>query len=755
MGFSFDEKAISRVHLIGTVLVVGCLVLGLGFFFVRQITAEAEDAIRALEVQELQKSQDLLVQQVETAKGFLTTLRLQTEEVLKHEIREQVDEAHALAQAIYDQEKGRRSEEDIKRLITEALRPLRFFDGKGYFFIDGMDGSCVLLPIGPSREGSSLLNNRDDTGHYIMRGLIEAARKPVGEGYSRYRWYAPGDPEKMAAKIAYVRHFAPFDWLIGTGQYVAEVEDRLKVSALDRIRLFRFGRDASGYIVVIDDRERILVSPSRPWNEGKTVSDLEPEQRNAARPIVEQGRKGDGFIRYDWAREGGSGAVSTKLSYVSRLEDWNWTLAAGVYLDEISVKSDERRAALARSIEDKRKLTLAALAIGLGVALAAGIFFSRLVARLVARYKLDLTHQNDQLRRSARDLFLINSIVDSSAELAFLADGEWNLIYANPFALEKLGWSLDQMSGRRLDAIADSLAVPAADGDRHSWRFEAALPTHDGRALPVEVLARDLLHEGVLYHVALARDITERQRWEADLCAKTAQLEHSNADLEQFAYVASHDLREPLRMVSSYLSLLERRYGQLLDSDGLEFLGFAKDGAQRLDRLVLDLLEFSRIDRRGSPLAPMPVRPAVDVAARNLSVAMAEGGATLVLEDALDRAVVLGDSGQITRLLQNLIGNAIKYRSDGRPPRIVIGCRRDGACWELSVSDNGIGIEPQYFERIFGIFQRLHTRDRFEGTGIGLAIAKKIVERHGGRIWVDSRPGEGSSFHFTLPAAAA
>ena len=217
---------------------------------------------------------------------------------------------------------------------------------------------------------------------------------------------------------------------------------------------------------------------------------------------------------------------------------------------------------------------------------------------------------------------------------------------------------------------------------------------------------------------------------------------------------ASHDLREPLRMISSYISLIERRYGQLLDADGMEFLRYAGEGARRMDRLVLGLLDFARIDRRGEPLVPMPLGVALTEALADLRMAANDSGARIEVAPALHGAMVLGDQHQVSRLFQNLIGNAIKYRADGRPPVIRVSAENGGGEWTVGVADNGIGVEPQHFERIFGIFQRLHARDRYDGTGIGLAVARKIVERHRGRIWVESEAGGGTTFRFTLPAAS-
>jgi two-component system, chemotaxis family, sensor kinase Cph1 len=225
------------------------------------------------------------------------------------------------------------------------------------------------------------------------------------------------------------------------------------------------------------------------------------------------------------------------------------------------------------------------------------------------------------------------------------------------------------------------------------------------------------------------------------------ELRRSNQELEQFAYVASHDLQEPLRMVSSYTQLLARRYRGQLDDAADEFIGYAVDGANRMQTLINDLLAYSRVGTRGKPLAPIDMATLFEAARANMRVAIEESGAKVSYE-ALP--TVMGDTTQLMQLLQNLIGNAIKFRDENRTPEIRVGAERRDGEWLFSVSDNGIGIEEQYLERIFVIFQRLHNRTEYPGTGIGLAVCKKIVERHGGKIWVESKPYEGSTFYFTL-----
>lgn len=245
---------------------------------------------------------------------------------------------------------------------------------------------------------------------------------------------------------------------------------------------------------------------------------------------------------------------------------------------------------------------------------------------------------------------------------------------------------------------------------------------------------------------AIAQGV-ERRRAELALEEHARELARSNADLEQFAYVASHDLQEPLRMVASYVQLLERRYKDKLDDDARDFIGFAVEGVTRMRGLIEDLLAYSRVGTRGRVPTAIQLDEVVTTAEKNLERAIADSGA-VITRDELPQ--LLADQAQLVQLFQNLIGNAIKFRRQ-EPPRVHVGARRDGKDWVLSVADNGLGIDPRYFERIFVIFQRLNPREQYPGSGIGLAIAKKIVERHGGRIWVESTPGQGSTIAFTLP----
>jgi PAS domain S-box-containing protein len=288
--------------------------------------------------------------------------------------------------------------------------------------------------------------------------------------------------------------------------------------------------------------------------------------------------------------------------------------------------------------------------------------------------------------------------------------------------------------------------------ERHEpfWDLELQRQKPDGTSVWLSISGEPVFDTKKTFrgYRGVGTDITERKGAQEILRAAHDELARSNAELQQFAYVASHDLQEPLRMIGSYTQLLEKRYSDKLDQDAREFMDFIVDGATRMKQLIEDLLAYSRVGTRAKDLRPVQMQAALDKALVNLRAAIDASGAAIT-HGALPE--VHADETQLVQLLQNLIGNAIKFRKKEQPLEIRVGAEDARGEWRLSVSDNGIGIEPQYFERIFMVFQRLHTRDEYAGTGIGLAICKKVVDRHGGRLWIESGLGKGSTFHFTLP----
>ncbi len=325
----------------------------------------------------------------------------------------------------------------------------------------------------------------------------------------------------------------------------------------------------------------------------------------------------------------------------------------------------------------------------------------------------------------------------------------------NEAATTRYGYSRDEFLAMQ---VTDLLPPEEAERMRADYRqrkegrylVETRHRIKNGGFIDVHLTSDCMELAGRQVRLVVAQDISERKRAEEALQQRTMELERSNADLEQFAYVASHDLQEPLRMVASFTQLLADRYGSNLDDEAREFISFAVEGANRMQALIEGLLSFARVKTRAKELRPIDSGAALQRSLRSLRVALQESGAEVSSEPL---PIVLADEPQIEQLFQNLIGNALKFRSQSTPPHVRVSAQPNGTECTFAVRDNGIGIDPRFNERIFAIFQRLHSRSEYPGTGIGLAICKKIVERHGGRIWVESEVGQGATFYFTLPIA--
>jgi PAS domain S-box-containing protein len=364
----------------------------------------------------------------------------------------------------------------------------------------------------------------------------------------------------------------------------------------------------------------------------------------------------------------------------------------------------------------------------------------RLLARMEGRYR--------GLLEAAPDAMVV---VNQAGEIVLL----------NLQAEKRFGYRHNELLGQKVKKIipqgfaerliADELrSSEDALAQQIGTGIELQGRCRNGSDFPIELMLSPLGSGDEILVTAAIRDITNRKIAQAHLLQKVEELNRSNEELGQFAYIASHDLQEPLRMVASYTTLLGRRYKGKLDADADEFIGFAVDAAGRMQRLIQDLLTYSRVGSAGKKLSETSSEGALQQALVNLHAAIEENSA-LVTHDPLP--MVLADEVQLVQLFQNLVGNGIKYRRPGVVEIHIAAEHNGGQRWKFSVQDNGLGIEPQYFDKIFGMFQRLHKRTEYEGTGIGLAVCKRIVERHGGKISVESQPGQGSTFQFELAAS--
>ncbi len=380
----------------------------------------------------------------------------------------------------------------------------------------------------------------------------------------------------------------------------------------------------------------------------------------------------------------------------------------------------------------------------------------------------DQRHAREALRKSERELQLT---LDATTEGIWKWDFETNELYFSPRYYTMLGYEPNEFPANfeswqsllHPDDVDAAIAVSATylqtkpDTYTNQFRMRTKQGTYRWIHTDARVVERDAQGKAIRM-IGNHRDITERKNAEDELRRSAAALQRSNAELQQFAYTVSHDLKEPLRMVKEYLKLLKQNYQGQLDADADDFIHFAVDGAVRMERLIEDLLEYARVDRREQPLILVNCEDVLHQTLDILKLTIVETEAQIT-HDPLP--TVKGDATQLVQVFQNLISNALKFqpRTNGvggqekRPPTVHITAREKASNWVFAVQDNGIGIEDAYLTQIFGVFQRLHTRAEYDGTGIGLATCKKIVERHGGEIWVESDVGEGSTFYFTLPKA--
>jgi PAS domain S-box-containing protein len=352
---------------------------------------------------------------------------------------------------------------------------------------------------------------------------------------------------------------------------------------------------------------------------------------------------------------------------------------------------------------------------------------------------------------------LLRAIVETAVDGIITIDENGLIRSFNLAATRLFGYMPDEVIGRNVNIL-----MPEPYHEEHDGYLRNYLGTgikkiigigrevvgrrKDGTQFPVDLAVSETILGARRIFIGVVRDITERKRVNSDLARQAEELARSNVELERFAYVASHDLQEPMRTVSSFATLLERRCGDQLNGEAAEYLKYITDGVVRMQTLIQDLLAYSRVSSQGAAFAPADCNEIVEKVRGNLK-ALIDVKHAQVVSDHLP--LVIADATQLGQLFQNLLGNALKFHGL-RFPRIRIGVQEESAFWHFSVSDNGIGIAAEYFDRIFIIFQRLHTIEEYGGTGIGLAICKKIVERHGGRIWVESVVGEGSTFHFTI-----
>lgn len=520
MDLSVNETTMPRLHLIGTLSLLLVVTLAMAGFFSWQSVQNHRAALERIEAVIHQQQRTRLSSETQSAVDYLEFLRQRTESVLRRSIVEQVDVAMQMVEAIHARESAHRPAAEVQRLIREALRPARFFEGRGYFFIDDMDGSFVLLPTAPQYEGRAGIDNRDGTGHYIMRGLIEAARKPQGEGFSRYQWYRPDAPQTMAEKMAYVRLFEPYQWLIGTGDYLYEWEDRQKKEAMQRLRALRFG--SSGSIGLLDRDGRSLISPNNPALEGLKPEQMPAHERKALQTLFATAQAGGGFVEYDWPRkkspDDSNTEVGRKTALVSVYEPWGWIIVTTTFNDELQSTLHAETYAQEQGNSQQRLQLALVLAAVAALGIMGSFVFSRWSKQLFARYHQELAQAQADLR--------IAAIAFDSQEGIFVTDPQGVILRVNHSFTDITGYPAEEAIGQT-PALLKSGRHDAhfyqkmRDTVNHTggWHGEVWNRRKNGTIFPewLTITAVKTDDGTVTHYVSTLTDITQRKAAEEEI----------------------------------------------------------------------------------------------------------------------------------------------------------------------------------------------------------------------------------------------
>lgn len=558
-----------------------------------------------------QLQQDLLEQQrnrlkteLDDAERYIQLNYQQAEKHLMLESKAQTRQALQLMDTLYQRYHQQLPEAEMKQMLVESVRNIRFFKNRGYYFIDDMEGICILLPTAPQIEGKSLYDNQDDTGHYIMRGLIEAVSNPDGAGFSRYRWYPPGNKVSMADKIAYVELFKPYNWIVGTGDYLYRFQDDLQPHILHHIRNIRFGKN--GYIAVINESGVVLASAGAPTLENMHYNQFGSYQDQISiRQILKSAEAGGGFISYDWYRPGSADSVQ-KISLVRPLNRWGWILVAGFYEDDLDLLLQEQQRTLDEALEqNENSLIFSILVIG-AIALLITRYYGGWLRGRFNSYHQSLTAQQKALQKTAESLQLSGRVVESAYEGIAVCDANNRIIQVNSAFSRITGYSEDEVIGKEPTLLASG---------RHSeefyqhmwdslkkqgyWRGEIWNRRKSGEVYPewLSIIVSCNDQGEVQNYIATFTDITQRKELENQLrhLAETDPLT-GLANRRTLMFCLNHDLAAVNRYMSADIALM------FIDLDHFKAIN-DNYGHDLGDKVLLEVAKRLQANVRESDLA--------------------------------------------------------------------------------------------------------------------------------------------------------
>ncbi|WP_432472975.1 cache domain-containing protein [Amphritea sp. HPY] len=452
MSLHISPHRISRYILWGVSAIVIIMLIAIVAYFIVNDRQYYQQQLDSLQQTFLEEQRLRLNDELDDAETFIQLSNASAEETLRHESQSQVRQALSVMRSIYEQQQHKMPEAELQQLLIESVRDLRFFNGRGYIFIDDMNGVCILLPTAPGLEGTSLYDNQDDTGHYIMRGLIDAVRNPEQSGFSRYRWYPPENEEEMADKIAYVERFQSYNWIVGGGDYIYRIEQDLQLTILRHLKNIRF--DNNGYIAVLKNNGVVQASAASPQLEGMHFEQFSnASDQESARRVLEIAKDGGGYLYYDWTLPG-QAKRGTKLSLVRPLKHWDWILVAGIYEDDIESLIQAQKDELDRQLQENTRKLLLLLVILCAAVLMVTRLFSRWLSSQFDNYHSSIEQQKNQLVEYAQSMELSARIVEAAYEGIAVMDRDNKILQVNDAFSRITGYSSDEAVGQNPKLLA-------------------------------------------------------------------------------------------------------------------------------------------------------------------------------------------------------------------------------------------------------------------------------------------------------------
>lgn len=728
-----------------------------------------------------------LQSEVDHVLRYIDYKKLSTEIDLKQSIKDQVYNAHEIANGIYTTYKDSKSEAELKEIIREAIRPMLFNEGRGYFFIYDLDGTTVLLPFSPHLEGQNLWDLQDSVGTYIIRTTAKMVREQ-GEGFQRWYWYKPGDTSKKYEKIGFSKYFEPFDWWIGTGEYIEDFTRDVQNETLEWISAVRFGQD--GYIFVCDFDGNVLAHENSHFVGYNAIQN--PRNSDGAKIVSDLIRisrqEGGGFLEYDGIADPTTGQRAPRISHTQAVKDWRWTVGAGVFVDSINVAIEAKRQDLVQGITKKVLVSLSLLAILLvilGIILkyistkaAAHIavftrFFQQASSESIkiddqavyfSEFKLlaESANQMVEARKKTDGELLelrnyLSNIIDSMPSILIGVDSECRVTQWNKTAEQHTGISPDAAYGKALPEVFPEIAdqmesISQAISERKIQRISRAPQPRDTGMHYEDMTFYPLAASGVEGAVIRIDDVTKEHKLEMEL-----RHGHKMDAIGQLAGGVAHDFNNLLSGILGASELLEIKLGN--DKSSLGLIDTIKNATESAAGLTRKLLTFSR----KGPNASTSV---------NLNEVINE--VIAILERSIDKRIVIttslsaqettvrGDPSQLQSGLLNICVNARDAMPEGGEIHISTvntdidedDCRdrqnlAPGRFIQISIADTGVGIPPEVQPSIFEPF--FTTKESNKGTGLGLAAVYGMVKDHHGEIKLYSEVGKGTVFHISLP----